>query len=193
MASAGLGLFHTGVEQGWWQFESGCTTQLGTADSLDSLRDAINASPIVACDQAMLEVFGLSMASWNIFYGLGSALLLIYMRRKVRSEHTHSSRRYAPHTRIDAARRPCGRIRCARRIYAGQLAVLRGQPCADEIRHMAEQEEVHLEAFNRLLPERGVRPSMLQPFWHVAGYALGAATAMMGEKAAMACTVAVKK
>lgn len=81
----------------------------------------------------------------------------------------------------------------ARRIYAGQLAVLKGQPCADEIRHMAEQEDVHLDAFNKLLPEYGVRPSMLQPFWHVAGYALGAATAMMGPKAAMACTVAVEE
>lgn len=81
----------------------------------------------------------------------------------------------------------------ARRIYAGQLAVLKDHACADEIRHMAEQEDVHLDAFNRLLPERGVRPSMLQPFWHVAGYALGAATAMMGPRAAMACTVAVEE
>lgn len=81
----------------------------------------------------------------------------------------------------------------ARRIYAGQLAILKDQPCADEIRHMAEQEDVHLDAFNKLLPQHGVRPSMLQPFWHVAGYALGAATAMMGPRAAMACTVAVEE
>lgn len=81
----------------------------------------------------------------------------------------------------------------ARRIYAGQLAVLKDAACADEIRHMAAQEDVHLEAFNRMLPARGVRPSMLQPFWHVAGYALGAATAMMGPRAAMACTVAVEE
>ena len=82
LASTGLGLFHTGVEQGWWQYESGCTTQTGAAGSLESLREAINASPIVACDQAMLEVLGLSMASWNVLYGLGSALLLLYMRRR---------------------------------------------------------------------------------------------------------------
>ncbi len=80
----------------------------------------------------------------------------------------------------------------ARRIYAGQLAVLNNHACAGDIRHMAEQEDVHLAAFNKLLPERGVRPSVLSPFWHVAGYALGAATAMMGPKAAMACTVAVE-
>lgn len=82
LVSAGLGVFHTGVEQGWWQYESGCTTQLGAADSLESLRDAINASPIVACDQAMFEVGGLSMASWNSVYGLGIAWALLRMRRR---------------------------------------------------------------------------------------------------------------
>jgi len=81
----------------------------------------------------------------------------------------------------------------AKRIYAGQLAVLKDHACAAEIAHMAEQEQVHLDAFNALLPKRGVRPSMLQPFWHVAGFALGAATAMMGPRAAMACTVAVEE
>lgn len=81
----------------------------------------------------------------------------------------------------------------AQRIYAGQLAVLKHHACADEIRHMAKQEEEHLAAFNRLLPERGVRPSVLQPFWHAAGWALGAGTALLGAKAAMACTVAVEE
>ncbi len=82
LVSAGLGVFHTGVEQGWWQYESGCTTKAGAAGSLESLREAINASPIVACDQAMLEVGGLSMASWNSVYALGMAWALLYMRRR---------------------------------------------------------------------------------------------------------------
>src|SRR5690606_39005012 len=47
--------------------------------------------------------------------------------------------------------------------------------------------------FDRLLVERRVRPTLLQPLWHVAGFALGAATALLGEKAAMACTVAVEE
>ena len=82
----------------------------------------------------------------------------------------------------------------ARRIYAGQLAVLgRRGPDADAIRAMAAQEERHLAAFERLVVERRVRPTALQPLWHVAGYALGAATAMMGARAAMACTVAVEE
>lgn len=80
----------------------------------------------------------------------------------------------------------------AKRIYAGQIAVLNNHPITPELKHMAEQEQVHLDTFNRLLPEHRVRPTALLPLWHVAGYALGAATAMMGEKAAMACTVAVE-
>lgn len=81
----------------------------------------------------------------------------------------------------------------ATRIYAGQLAVLRGgSAAAHEVARMAQQEEKHLARFNELMAERGVRPTALQPFWHVAGFALGAATALIGEKAAMACTDAVE-
>ena len=81
----------------------------------------------------------------------------------------------------------------ARRIYAGQLAVLGRSPAAPVIRHMAEQEQRHLAAFDRLVAERRVRPTALSPLWHIAGYALGAATALLGERAAMACTVAVEE
>lgn len=81
----------------------------------------------------------------------------------------------------------------AKRIYAGQLAVLGKSPSGDVIRHMAEQEERHLKTFDDLINERHVRPTILHPVWHVAGFALGAATAMMGEKAAMACTEAVEE
>lgn len=81
----------------------------------------------------------------------------------------------------------------AKRIYQGQLAVLRGTKHEDTIRHMQEQEQVHLDTFSRLIAERRVRPTALLPFWHVAGFALGAATAAMGARAAMACTVAVEE
>ncbi len=81
----------------------------------------------------------------------------------------------------------------ATRIYAGQLAVLGNRhPFAREIARMAEQEQRHLDVFNRLVAERRVRPTALQPIWHVAGFALGAATALIGPRAAMACTVAVE-
>jgi 3-demethoxyubiquinol 3-hydroxylase len=81
----------------------------------------------------------------------------------------------------------------AARIYAGQLAVLGTGPKGDLLRHMQAQEKVHLETFNRLIVERRVRPTALLPVWHLAGFALGAFTAALGEKAAMACTVAVEE
>ncbi|MGE3770526.1 MAG: demethoxyubiquinone hydroxylase family protein [Bdellovibrionales bacterium] len=81
----------------------------------------------------------------------------------------------------------------AQRIYAGQLAVLGDSDIGDEIRHMAAQEDVHLAAFNKLLVSERVRPTVLQPIWHLAGFMLGAVTAAMGREAAMACTVAVEE
>jgi ubiquinone biosynthesis monooxygenase Coq7 len=84
----------------------------------------------------------------------------------------------------------------ALRIYEGQLAVLSRLPGAREdatvIAHMAAQEKKHFDIFSEMVKARRVRPTALEPVWHVAGYALGAATALMGEKAAMACTVAVE-
>ena len=65
-------------------------------------------------------------------------------------------------------------------------------PRARLIARMAAQEQNHLKHFDALLAERGVRPTLLQPFWRVAGHALGAATALMSPQAAMACTAAVE-
>jgi ubiquinone biosynthesis monooxygenase Coq7 len=81
----------------------------------------------------------------------------------------------------------------AARIYAGQLAVLGRSAKADLLRHMQAQEQVHLDTFNSVLADRRVRPTALLPVWHLAGYALGAATAAMGQRTAMACTVAVEE
>lgn len=79
------------------------------------------------------------------------------------------------------------------RIYEGQLAVLGRSPAASSLRHMAEQERRHLAAFDKLVAARRVRPTFLSPLWHVAGFALGAGTALLGAEAAMACTVAVEE
>jgi 3-demethoxyubiquinol 3-hydroxylase len=81
----------------------------------------------------------------------------------------------------------------AARIYAGQLAVLGRGAAADVLRHMRDQEQAHLDTFNAVVADRRVRPTALLPFWHLAGFALGAATAAMGTRAAMACTVAVEE
>ena len=80
----------------------------------------------------------------------------------------------------------------ATRIYAGQLAVLGSRPEGRLIAHMAEQEKRHLAHFDAMVARRGVRPTLLQPLWSVAGFALGAATALIGPKAAMACTAAIE-
>jgi ubiquinone biosynthesis monooxygenase Coq7 len=79
------------------------------------------------------------------------------------------------------------------RIYRGQLAALRRQGKAELLRHMLAQEQQHLATFNDLIADRRVRPTALLPLWHVAGFVLGAATAALGERAAMACTVAVEE
>lgn len=101
---------------------------------------------------------------------------------------TTNSRDIARFLRVDHAGE-----RAAQQIYRGQLAVLRDHSSGPEIQHMMEQEVEHLETFEDLLNERGVRPSMLDPLWGVAGYALGFVTAKMGPKAAMACTIAVEE
>ncbi|MCL6729908.1 demethoxyubiquinone hydroxylase family protein [Sphingomonas hankyongi] len=81
----------------------------------------------------------------------------------------------------------------ATRIYAGQLAVLRRNcPEAKLIARMAAQEQQHLDRFNTLMGGRRVRPTALQPIWNVAGFALGAVSALMSEEAALACTDAVE-
>ena len=83
------------------------------------------------------------------------------------------------------------------RIYQGQLAVFRGlrhkKEMTQTLERMAEDEERHLARFNKIVNDEHVRPTALAPFWHTAGFALGAATALLGEKAAMACTAAVEE
>lgn len=81
----------------------------------------------------------------------------------------------------------------AARICDGQLAVLGRSRAGTAIRAMADQEKRHLAVFERFVVARRVRPTVLSPLWHVAGFVLGAATALLGERAAMACTVAVEE
>ena len=80
----------------------------------------------------------------------------------------------------------------AKRIYQGQLATIRDSKAKAQIEHMLAQELEHLDYFTAEIGKRGVRPTVLQPIWHLGGFALGAVTALMGKHAAMACTVAVE-
>lgn len=100
----------------------------------------------------------------------------------------------------------------ADRIYAGQMAVLGENELivrllnalikfmfleghtkvGPTIKHMWDQEIVHRREMERMIKKHRVRPTIMTPFWNIAGFALGAGTALLGEKAAMACTVAVE-
>ncbi|XP_067355481.1 5-demethoxyubiquinone hydroxylase, mitochondrial isoform X2 [Channa argus] len=81
----------------------------------------------------------------------------------------------------------------ANRIYAGQMAVLARSRSGPLIQEMWDQEKKHLEKFNELLAENRVRPTALLPLWNIAGFVLGASTALLGKEGAMACTVAVEE
>ncbi len=82
----------------------------------------------------------------------------------------------------------------ATRIYDGQIAIFgKSSEIGKTIQHMADQEQEHIDKFNELILEYRVRPTALLPVWNIAGFALGASTALLGKKAAMACTVAVEK
>jgi ubiquinone biosynthesis monooxygenase Coq7 len=81
-------------------------------------------------------------------------------------------------------------------IYRGQRAVMDRAPgkgrTAAQLAEMEGHEQVHLSRFDEILTERGVRPTVMSPVWRLAGFALGAGTALLGEKAAHACTEAVE-
>eukprot|EP00063_Salmo_salar_P011399 XP_013986234.1 PREDICTED: 5-demethoxyubiquinone hydroxylase, mitochondrial-like isoform X1 [Salmo salar] len=81
----------------------------------------------------------------------------------------------------------------ANRIYAGQMAVLGRTQTGPLIQEMWDQEKKHLAKFNEILAENRVRPTLLLPLWNVAGFLLGAGTALLGKEGAMACTVAVEE
>ena len=81
----------------------------------------------------------------------------------------------------------------AKRIYIGQMAVLKEHDDQKLLKHMADQEEIHLDYFTKEMQNRKVRPSVFLPIWHVFGYALGAGSAMLGKNAAMVCTEAVEE
>uniref|UniRef100_A0A9J8D178 5-demethoxyubiquinone hydroxylase, mitochondrial n=2 Tax=Cyprinus carpio carpio TaxID=630221 RepID=A0A9J8D178_CYPCA len=81
----------------------------------------------------------------------------------------------------------------ANRIYAGQMAVLGRTQISPLIQEMWDQEKQHLRKFNEILAENRVRPTLLLPLWNIAGFALGAGSALLGKEGAMACTVAVEE
>ena len=78
LTSAGLGIFHAGVEQQWWE---GPTTCVGTDPGSMNSEDLLNAlmeAPMVRCDEIVWDLWGITMAGWNALISLGLALLWIF-------------------------------------------------------------------------------------------------------------------
>jgi disulfide bond formation protein DsbB len=77
LATAAIGGYHTGVERGWWQGPSDCSGGPVGGLSTEDLFAQIMAAPLVRCDEVPWEMWGLSMASWNMIVSLG--LMLVWL------------------------------------------------------------------------------------------------------------------
>lgn len=82
-ASGAIGIFHTGVERGWWEGPSTCTSGDVTQMSTDDLFNQIMNAPLVRCDDIPWQLFGLSMANYNALLSLGAALIWIYAIKRL--------------------------------------------------------------------------------------------------------------
>lgn len=83
LTTAGIGAFHTGVERGWWEGPSSCSSQGTTGLSPQELMEQILAAPLVRCDEVAWSMLGLSMASWNMVIALGLAALWVQVARTI--------------------------------------------------------------------------------------------------------------
>jgi len=86
LTTAGVGLYHTGVERGWWEGPTTCTSGPIGGLSPEQLMEQIMAAPMVRCDEVPWEMFTLSMASWNAIAALGLALLWLWAMRLSRPD-----------------------------------------------------------------------------------------------------------
>ncbi|WP_245760252.1 MULTISPECIES: disulfide bond formation protein B [Roseivivax] len=82
LTTAGLGLYHTGVERGWWEGPTTCTSSSIDGLSTDALMDQIMNAPVTRCDEIAWEFLTLSMASWNMIASLVLAGLWIAAYRR---------------------------------------------------------------------------------------------------------------
>jgi len=79
---AGIAFYHTGVELHWFPGPSGCTNTSTGSESLEELRKQIMEAPLVACDQAMIKIFGLSMAAWNALAAAFAGVVTLALTRR---------------------------------------------------------------------------------------------------------------
>ena len=184
-------------EKKWISGPTSCTDNSPTSNaSLETLRARIDGAPIVACDQPAWQFHGNhhGHAEYALVVAAGHRGFLLHCgieRERLPMRKLPGDREYTQQVesmiRVDHA----GEYG-AMRIYSGQLAVMKHTPARTLVEHMRDQERHHLETFTQIVKDRQVRPTVLMPLWHVGGFLLGAATALLGEKAAFACTVAVE-
>ncbi|MGV6847517.1 MAG: disulfide bond formation protein B [Marinibacterium sp.] len=82
LTTAGVGIYHTGVERAWWQGPTTCSAGDISGLSAEELMDQILSAPVVRCDEVPWDLFGLSMASWNALIALGLAVIWIAAVRR---------------------------------------------------------------------------------------------------------------
>ena len=203
-----LAFYHVGVEKHWFEGPSACTAAATAADTLEALKAQILRQQPVRCDEVGLVAVGyfarrlepprLARDGWKLSCCPPVAAPAA-ARRHAPGDRMSDGRPHRLPGDPDPAEEIARILRVdhageygATRIYQGQLDLLGRGRTTGEIRRMAETEKRHLARFETLLHERRVRPTLLHPIWSVAGYALGAATALLGERAAMACTVAIE-
>ena len=196
LASFGIAGYHAGVEWQLWEGPAGCTANLAAGLGAADLVDQLLATPVVRCDDVPWSLFGLSMAGWNALLSLdiaGVALLAFILADEWRDRHDRAfktCRRTARHREIPACRsrreKPPSRSTVASWPSFATMRPARN-PAYDGTGGRASRGI-------RESAERTARASvLLDPVWGAAGFALGAVTAAMGPKAAMACTIAVEE
>ena len=77
-----IGVYHTGVERGWWLGPSSCSSGGDLAGSADDLLNQIMAAPLVRCNEVAWSLFGISMASWNAIFSFALALIWVAAARR---------------------------------------------------------------------------------------------------------------
>ncbi|ETX14292.1 dihydroneopterin aldolase [Roseivivax halodurans JCM 10272] len=85
LASAGVGIYHTGVERGWWEGPTSCSSGAIEGLSTDQLMDQIMTAPLVRCDEIAWQMAGLSMASWNAIASIALAVIWLMAWRAGRT------------------------------------------------------------------------------------------------------------
>lgn len=86
LTTAGIAFYHTGVERAWWAGPSSCSSTNPAGVSTDALFDQIMAAPVIRCDEVPWEMFGLSMASWNMLASLGLAVVWLAAAWRIRKQ-----------------------------------------------------------------------------------------------------------